>query len=75
MVFGGVEMMFRRGAALKKNEKRRGRCGLSLLVGSNAVFSHQFLEDLEKLWNLQHIIPDPSKPMLLPNKIHTIVEK
>ena len=65
MVFGGVEMMLRRGAALRKNEKRRGRCGLSLLVGSNAVFSHRFLEDLEKIWALRLYIPNPTKQFII----------
>lgn len=68
MVFGGVEMMLRRGAALRKKEKRRGRCGLSLLVGSGVIFSHRFLEDLEKLWAMRELVPDPKMPTL-PSKM------
>ena len=42
--------------------------GLLILVAWDVVFSHQFLEDLEKLWNLRHLIPDPTKPILPPSR-------
>ena len=31
------------------------------------LFSNQFLEDLDKLWELRHWIPDPTKHILPPN--------
>lgn len=31
------------------------------------LFSNQFLEDLDKIWELRHWIPDPTKPILPPN--------
>lgn len=33
------------------------------------LFSNQFLEDLDKIWELRHWIPDPTKPILPPNKV------
>lgn len=38
-----------------------------ILVGSNVVFSHQFLEDLERIWAMRELILDPTKP-ILPNR-------
>lgn len=38
-------------------------CSLLILVGSTVIFSHQFLEDLEKLWAMREWIPDPTKPI------------
>lgn len=40
---------------------------LSVSVGSTVIFSHQFLEDLERLWSMREWIPDPTKPILPPN--------
>ena len=31
-------------------------------VPETELFSNQFLEDLEKIWKLRHIIPDPKDP-------------
>ena len=39
-----------------------------LLVPLTVLFSNQFLEDLDKIWELRHWIPDPSKP-ILPTKV------
>lgn len=58
-------------AALKsrrKKEKKDNPERLSVLVAPEVIFSHQFLEDLEKLRNMRHLIPDPSKFILPPNK-------
>ena len=30
------------------------------LVGSGVIFSHRFLEDLEKIWALREYIPNPT---------------
>jgi len=40
-----------------------------LLVPLTVLFSNQFLEDLDKIWELRHWIPDPTKPILPPNKV------
>ena len=34
------------------------------LVPFTEVFSNQMLEDLEKIWALRFIIPDPTNPFL-----------
>lgn len=39
------------------------------LVPLTVLFSNQFLEDLDKIWELRHWIPDPTKPILPPNKV------
>ena len=36
-------------------------------VPPDVLFSNQFLEDLDKIWELRHWIPDPTKPLLPPN--------
>ncbi len=37
-----------------------------LAVSHAVLFSNQFLEDLDKIWELRHWIPDPTKrPPLL----------
>ena len=33
----------------------------SFQVPYNVLFSNQFLEDLDKIWELRHWIPDPNK--------------
>lgn len=33
----------------------------SLLVPTDVLFSNQMLEDLDKIWALRDIIPDPNK--------------
>ena len=38
-------------------------------VPLTVLFSNQFLEDLDKIWELRHWIPDPTKPILPPNKV------
>ena len=35
----------------------------SVLVGERVIFSHRFLEDLEKIWALREYIPDTTKPI------------
>ena len=37
---------------------------LPVLVPFTEVFSNQMLEDLEKIWALRFIIPDPTNPFL-----------
>ena len=36
------------------------------LVPLTVLFSNQFLEDLDKIWELRQWIPDPTKPILPP---------
>ena len=38
------------------------------LGGSDYVFSNSFLEDLERLWELRSIIPDPCDPNTVVNE-------
>ena len=49
--------------ATKKGEKQASL----LSVPPDVLFSNQFLEDLDKLWELRNWIPDPTKPILPPN--------
>lgn len=35
-------------------------------VPLTVLFSNQFLEDLDKIWELRQWIPDPTKPILPP---------
>jgi len=52
----------------KKTAKRCMRnCLAVLTVPPDVLFSNQFLEDLDKLWELRQWIPDPTKPILPPN--------
>lgn len=52
--------------------KTRNPCKLSLtrvilfFVPLTVLFSNQFLEDLDKIWELRQWIPDPTKPILPP---------
>ena len=41
---------------------------LQLLVPLSVLSSNQFLKDLDKIWELREWIPDPTKPILPPNK-------
>ena len=50
--------------ATKKGEKRTSLLSVPLSV----LFSNQFLKDLDKIWELREWIPDPTKPILPPNK-------
>ena len=47
----------------KAFEKRR-RAEAMPFVPFTEVFSNQMLEDLEKIWALRFIIPDPTNPFL-----------
>ena len=40
---------------------------LLILVGSDVIFSHQFLNDLDRIWTMREWIPNPTKPILPPN--------
>ena len=40
----------------------------AFLVPLSVLFSNQFLKDLDKIWELREWIPDPTKPILPPNK-------
>lgn len=52
----------------KKTAKRCLRnCLAVLTVPPDVLFSNQFLEDLDKIWELRQWIPDPTKPILPPN--------
>lgn len=54
-------------AAKKKRAKYLIYKYLTLfLVPLTVLFSNQFLEDLDKIWELRQWIPDPTKPILPP---------
>lgn len=38
------------------------------LVPLDVLFSNQFLEDLNKIWELHELIPDPSNPRVVIDK-------
>ena len=44
-----------------KKKKLDTSCEVSNSVPLNILTSNQFLADLEKLWELRHYIPDPTK--------------
>lgn len=44
---------------LIKQKRKTFRSSFS--VPYNVLFSNQFLEDLDKIWELRHWIPDPNK--------------
>ncbi len=39
-----------------------------LTVPHTILFSNKFLEDLDKIWELRHWIPDPTKPIIYKNR-------
>lgn len=48
----------------KTNHKQKSEESFSTFSASvpyDEIFSNQFLEDLDKLWELRHYIPDPTK--------------
>ena len=53
--------MYRVLYALATLQKKERNSRFSLLVPQTKVFSKEFLEDLEKIWELRHFIPDPTK--------------
>lgn len=54
---------------MEKKEKGERQKSFSHSVPLTVLFSNQFLEDLDKIWELRHWIPDPTKPILPPNKV------
>lgn len=51
----------------KKKDKRLTINHLAFhSVPLTVLFSNQFLEDLDKIWELRQWIPDPTKPILPP---------
>ena len=59
----------RRQARIMDNKKRRLLWSSLFLVPAAVLFSNTFLEDLEKIWALREYIPDPTKPILPPNRL------
>lgn len=57
------------GATYKKGKTAETPRVISrLTVPLSVLFSNQFLKDLDKIWELREWIPDPTKPILPPNK-------
>ena len=53
----------------RENEKGEAVANFSNSVPLTVLFSNHFFEDLDKIWELRHWIPDPTKPILPPNKV------
>ena len=49
----------------KKSDKP---CGFVALVPLTELFSNSFMDDLEQIWRLKTIIPDPTTPPVLYRK-------
>ncbi len=49
----------------ESDSKKRSQTHLGCL---DYVFSNSFLEDLERLWELRSIIPDPCNPNIVVNE-------
>ena len=43
-------------------KKKAGELASLLRVPATGVISNQFLEDLERIWSLRDVIPDPYTP-------------
>ena len=46
-------------------KKATNLCGFVAFVPLTELFSNNFMEDLEKIWELRAFIPDPTTPPLL----------
>ena len=44
------------------------QCILSFFVPPTELFSNSFMDDLEQIWRLKTIIPDPTTPPVLYRK-------
>ena len=62
----GVQGDYRVHCTSKDNSRPKACC--YLLGCSDYVFSNSFLEDLERLWELRFIIPDPCNPNIVVNE-------
>lgn len=51
-----------------KKEKGERQASFSNSVPLDVLFSNQFLEDLNKIWELHELIPDPSNPRVVIDK-------
>lgn len=51
-------------------EDIKGFSFVERVVPINVLFSNSFLKDLDLLWELREWIPDPTKPILPPNRLH-----
>ena len=48
-----------------KKKKATKSCDFIALVPLTELFSNNFMEDLEKIWELRAFIPDPTTPPML----------
>ena len=48
-----------------KKKKATNLCGFVALVPLTELFSNSFMDDLEQIWGLRAIIPDPTTPPVL----------
>ena len=66
-----LDLIFQQTNELRGGKKEKGErfSSFSHSVPLTVLFSNQFLEDLDKIWELRHWIPDPTKPILPPNNV------
>lgn len=66
-----LDLIYQQTNELRGDKKEKGErfSSFSNSVPLTVLFSNQFLEDLDKIWELRHWIPDPTKPILPPNKV------
>ena len=53
----------------EENKNGESYSTFSVSVPLSDIFTNQFLEDLDKIWELRHWIPDPTKP-INPHEYH-----
>ena len=58
-----LDFIYQQTNELRCGEKENGESfsTFSVSVPQTKVFSKEFLDDLEKIWELRHFIPDPTK--------------
>ena len=58
-----LDLIYQQTNELRCGKKENGESfsTFSVSVPQTKVFSKEFLEDLEKIWELRHFIPDPNK--------------
>ena len=65
-----LDLIYQQTNELRGDEKEKGerQASFSNSVPLTVLFSNQFLEDLDKIWELHEFIPDPYDPRTVRNK-------
>lgn len=65
-----LDLIFQQTNELRGDKKEKGErfSSFSNSVPLDVLFSNQFLEDLNKIWELHELIPDPSNPRVVIDK-------